>query len=278
MPAFAAILASGMGAESSVSVLRELHSHAEQSLDLAADPAQVGDLKRQLAAEAITLLRAAAPGSDHQLAWAQMLGWTATAPDQLDLLAGLLDGGEAIEGLAIDTELRWKLLQRLAATGRAGDAQIDAELARDHTNAGQRHAAACRAAVPDAKHKAAAWRVLTDSSGLGIEESIAVGFAFNQTEHADLLGDFTEQYFAQLPGIWARHDGILRVALGKLLFPYPAASPELIARVDTFLATPDLDPALARVVIEGRDIIDKALRARALPGQPQAPSSPVSGR
>jgi aminopeptidase N len=278
MPAFAAILASGMGAESSVSVLRELHSHAEQSLDLAADPAQVGDLKRQLAAEAITLLRAAAPGSDHQLAWAQMLGWTATAPDQLDLLAGLLDGGEAIEGLAIDTELRWKLLQRLAATGRAGDAQIDAELARDHTNAGQRHAAACRAAVPDAGHKAAAWRVLTDSSGLGIEESIAVGFAFNQTEHADLLGDFTEQYFAQLPGIWARHDGILRVALGKLLFPYPAASPELIARVDTFLATPDLDPALARVVIEGRDIIDKALRARALPGQPQAPSSPVSGR
>ncbi|HEV3382928.1 MAG TPA: aminopeptidase N [Trebonia sp.] len=278
MPAFAAILASGMGAESSVSVLRELHSHAEQSLDLAADPAQVGDLKRQLAAEAITLLRAAAPGSDHQLAWAQMLGWTATAPDQLDLLAGLLDGGEAIEGLAIDTELRWKLLQRLAATGRAGDAQIDAELARDHTNAGQRHAAACRAAVPDAGHKAAAWRALTDSSGLGIEESIAVGFAFNQTEHADLLGDFTEQYFAQLPGIWARHDGILRVALGKLLFPYPAASPELIARVDTFLATPDLDPALARVVIEGRDIIDKALRARALPGQPQAPSSPVSGR
>jgi aminopeptidase N len=174
--------------------------------------------------------------------------------------------------------LRWKLLQRLAATGRAGDAQIDAELARDHTNAGQRHAAACRAAVPDAGHKAAAWRALTDSSGLGIEESIAVGFAFNQTEHADLLGDFTEQYFAQLPGIWARHDGILRVALGKLLFPYPAASPELIARVDTFLATPDLDPALARVVIEGRDIIDKALRARALPGQPQAPSSPVSGR
>ena len=53
--------------------------------------------------------------------------------------------------------------------------------------------------------------------------------------------------------------------LGKLLFPYSAASPELLKRVDTFLATPDLDPALARVVIEGRDIIDKALRSRALP-------------
>jgi aminopeptidase N len=84
-------------------------------------------------------------------------------------------------------------------------------------------------------------------------------------EQADLLAGFTGKYFAQLPEIWVRHDGLLRVALGKLLFPYSAASPELLERVDTFLATPDLDPALARVVIEGRDIIDKALRSRALP-------------
>jgi aminopeptidase N len=265
VPAFAAILAAGMGSESSVSVLRELHEHASQFLGSASDPAWVRDVKRQLAAEAIRLLRAAAPGSDHQLAWAQMLGWTATEPDQLDLLAGLLDGSEVIEGLAIDTELRWRLLQRLAAMGRAGDAQIDAELMRDHTNAGQRHAAACRASVPDAEHKAAAWQALAESSGLGIEETVEIGFGFNQMEQADLLASFTEKYFAQLPEIWVRHDGMLRVALGKLLFPYSAASPELLERVDTFLATSDLDPALTRVVIEGRDIIDKALRSRALP-------------
>jgi aminopeptidase N len=84
-------------------------------------------------------------------------------------------------------------------------------------------------------------------------------------EQADLLAGFTEEFFSQLPEIWARHDGLLRVVLGKLLFPYSAASPELLKRVDAFLATPDLDPALARVVIEGRDIIDKALRSRALP-------------
>jgi len=279
IPAFTAILAAGMGAESSISVLTELHDYAAQSLAFASDPARVSDVKQQLAAEAIRLLHAAAPGSDQQLAWAQMLGWTATAPDQLDLLAGLLDGNEVIEGLAIDTELRWRLLQRLAAVGGAGDAQIDAELARDHTNAGQRHAAACRASVPDAEHKAAAWQALTESSGLGIEEAVAVGFGFNQVEHAGLLAGFMERYFAQLPGIWARHDGILRIALGKLLFPYPAASPELLERVGAFLATPDLDPALARVVIEGRDIVEKALRSRALPDTPRrVPPSPARQR
>jgi aminopeptidase N len=239
--------------------------HASQFLAFASDPAWVGDVKRQLAAEALRLLRAAAPGSDHQLAWATMLGWTATASDQLDLLAGLLDGREVIEGLAIDTELRWRLLRRLAAMGRAGDAQIDAELTRDHTNAGQRHAAACRASVPDSEHKAAAWQSLTEANGLGIEEIVEIGYGFNRMEQADLLAGFTDKFFSQLPEIWARHDGLLRVVLGKLLFPYSAASPELLERVDTFLATPDLDPALARVVIEGRDIIDKALRSRALP-------------
>jgi aminopeptidase N len=265
VPAFAAILAAGMGSESSVSVLRELHAYTSQFLGFSANPATVGDVKQQLAAEAVRLLRAASPGGDHQLVWAQMLGWTATAPDQLDLLAGLLDGTEVIEGLAIDTELRWRLLKRLATMARAGDAQIDAELARDHTNAGQRYAAACRAAVPDAEHKAAAWQALTESGGLGVEETVEIGFSFNQAEHADLLAGFTERYFAQLPEIWVRYDGLMRVVLGKLLFPYPAASPGLLERIDAFLATPGLDPGLARAVIEGRDTVDKALRSRALP-------------
>jgi hypothetical protein len=52
--------------------------------------------------------------------------------------------------------------------------------------------------------------------------------------------------------------------LGAELFPYSAASPELLDRIAQFLADPDIDPALARVVIEGRDVAEKALRSRAL--------------
>ena len=49
--------------------------------------------------------------------------------DQLDLIAALLAGSTAIPGLLVDAELRWSLLQRMAATGRADDAGIDAQLA-----------------------------------------------------------------------------------------------------------------------------------------------------
>jgi aminopeptidase N len=265
VPAFVQIVVAGMGSEQSVSVLQLLHAETARLLATIADPAWVREGKQLLAGRAVELLRVAEPGSDHQLAWAQLLGWTAVTPEQVELVAGLLDGSAEIPGLAVDTELRWTLLQRLVATGQASDAEIDAELAVDATDAGRRHAAIARAAIPDIQHKAAAWQQVAESTELGIEESALVARAFNSSEHAGLLAPYAEKYFLQLPAIWAAREDLLRVYLGRMLFPYSAASPALLERIDAFLAEPGRDPALSRVVIEGRDIVQKALRSRALP-------------
>ena len=163
----------------------------------------------------------------------------------------------------MDAELRWSLLQRLAATGRAGDAGIDAELARDPTDAGRRSAAACRAAIPDAEHKEAAWQLLT-SGRLGPESLSAVARGFTQPEQAALLVPYAGRYLAELERIWATHDGHMRVRLGELLFPYPVASPDLLARIDEFLARPR-DPGLVRILTDHRDTVQRVLRSRALP-------------
>jgi aminopeptidase N len=265
VPAFVRIVVAGMGRERSVPVLENVHKTTSRLLGRTADPAYVPEGTALLAADGIALLRAAEPGSDLQLAWARLLGWTATTPDQLDFVAGLLDGSAEVPGLAVDTGLRWRLLQRLAATGRAGDAEIDAELARDATDAGGRFALGCRARIPDAEHKAAAWRLVAESTDLGLEDSIEVARSFNMAEHAHLLAPYAETYFVQLPAIWAARTGWMRVLLPGELFPYSAASPELLQRIAEFLAGPDIDPALARVMIEGRDVAEKALRSRALP-------------
>jgi aminopeptidase N len=264
LPAFVRLLASGMGSEPSVSVLQSLHMLTARLLRSMADPAWVGEGKQQLATAAVGLLRSAEPGSGHQLAWAQLLAWTATAPDQLDLLAGLLDGSAEVPGLAVDTELRWALLERLVTTGRVGDEQIDAELERDATDAGRRHAAAARAAVPDAEHKETAWVLLAESDDLGIEGVIEVSRGFNQPEHAELLAPYADRYLETLPAIWSSRGEFFRPVLGQLMFPYPAVSPELVERLDAFLAE-DRDPGLARIVIEARDRVQRALRSRALP-------------
>ena len=116
------------GQRTSVAVLQLVHNETLRLLRMTADPSWVPAGQEMLAAEGTAAARAAEPGSDHQLAWAQLLGAAATAPEQLDLVAGLLDGSVELPGLTVDTELRWALLRRLAATGRAGDAEIDAEL------------------------------------------------------------------------------------------------------------------------------------------------------
>ena len=267
---FVAMLARGLTGEPSVSVLQALLAQAEQIMVQLADPQQAAAGKRRLAEAAEQMLRSAEPASDHQLAWIQLLSWTATSPGQLDLIAGLLDGRAVPPGLPVDAELRWSLWQRLAVTGRAGEASIDAELARDPTQAGRRHAAACRAAIPDAQHKEAAWQLLT-SGHLGPESLSEVARGFTQPEQAGLLVPYAGRYLPELEKIWATRSGHLRVRLSELLFPYPAASPELLGQIDEFLAARPRDRGLARVLAERRDTVRRALRSRALPTPPGSP-------
>ena len=264
VPVLMAMLAAGMPREPSLSVLQALLTQAGQILTQLADPQRATEGKLKLADVAGQMLHLAAPASDHQLAWAQLLSWTATSADQLDLAARLLDGSTAVPGLAVNAELRWSLLQRLAATGRAGDAGVDAELARDPTDAGRRNAAACRAAIPDARHKEAAWKLLTRGR-LGPESLTVVARGFTQPEQAPLLAPFAGSYLSELERIWATERGHLRVQLSELLFPYPAASPALLAEIDDFLTAAPRDPALTRVLSERRDSVQRALRSRALP-------------
>jgi aminopeptidase N len=255
-------LAASMGCEQSASVLQSLLDQTRLLMSQLADPATVPQCQDALAVAALRLLWQAEPGSDRQLAWAQLLTWTARPGEQLDLLAGLLDGTASVPGLTVDAELRWALLLRLATTGRARDPQIDAEVARDSTDEGRRHALACRAAIGDAAHKAAAWRLLTQQGELGATGTAEVARAFAQPEQAALVAPYAGEYFAMLPALWASRSDMLTIFLGKVLFPYTAAGPELLARIEEFLRAEQRDPGLVRIVIEGRDIVEKALRAR----------------
>jgi aminopeptidase N len=265
VPAFVRILVGGMSQEPAVSVLQILHMTAARLMAVTADPRWLPAGKQQLADAALDLLQSAEPGSDHQLAWMQLLGWTAATPAQLDFLAGILAGNVVVDGLAVDTELRWTLLRRLAAMGRADDADIEAEIERDPTDAGRRHAAASRASMPDAAHKEAAWQLMVQSQELGHEGLLQVAAGFGQPEHAELLAPYVDAYFEALPEIWETRGDHLRRLLGDGLFPNWAASAELLQRVDDFLAADARDPSMVRVLVERRDIIERALRSRALP-------------
>jgi aminopeptidase N len=265
VPAFVSMVAAGLAREPSVAAVQILRDATGAVLDQLADPVWVGEGRRQLADVAVALLATAEPGSDHQLAWAQLLCQAAASPDQLDLLAGMLAGRDVVPGLTIDADLRWAMLLRLAATGRVGAADIDAELARDDTDSGARHAAACRAALPEAEAKSQAWRLLTETE-LPVDSVQEIAGAFYQPEQADLLAPYAARYLQMLPGLWAARGGHQRVRLGEALFPRTAAGPELLAQIDAVLAADGHDPGLVRVLVEQRDLVERALASRALPG------------
>ncbi|MEU1283865.1 aminopeptidase N [Kitasatospora sp. NPDC005856] len=254
---------SGIGRESDIGVVQSVHRQVKLALDAYADPAWREEGLDRWAAAAEGHLRAAEPGSDHQLAWARALASVARTDGQLDLLAGLLDGSVEIKGLAIDTELRWTLLVRLAATGRADEAAIAAELERDNTAAGQEHAATCRAARPTAEAKAQAWASVVESDKLTnyVQEAVIAGF--QQSDQRELLAPYAAKYFAAVKGIWETrsHEISQQIIVG--LYPAVQVGQETLDATDAWLASAEPAPALRRQVVEARAGIERALKAQA---------------
>ncbi|MET8625320.1 aminopeptidase N [Kitasatospora sp. NPDC004669] len=255
---------SGIGRESDIGVVQSVHRQVKLALDAYADPDWREQGLARWAAAAEEHLRAAEPGSDHQLAWARALSSVARTDGQLALLAGLLDGSVEIKGLAVDTELRWTLLTRLSATGRADEALITAELERDNTAAGQEHAATCRAARPTAEAKAEAWASVVESDKLTnyVQEAVIAGF--QQSDQRELLAPYAAKYFAAVKGIWeTRSHEISQQIIGGL-YPSLQVSDETLAATDAWLTGAEPAPALRRQVVEARAGVERALKAQAV--------------
>jgi aminopeptidase N len=252
----------GIAKESDIGVVQSLHRQVKLALDLYADPSwrDTGLARWTEAAQAH--LEAAAPGSDQQLAWTRAFAAAARTPAQLDLLAGLLDGTVSYDGLAVDTELRWAVLHRLVATGRAADEQIEAELVRDPTSAGEQHAVGARAARPTGDSKAAAWSSVVEDDRLpnAVQQAVIGGFV--QTDQRELLADYTDRYFAEVKRVWETrsHEMAQQVVVG--LYPTLQVSRSTLDATDTWLASAEPPPALRRLVIESRAGVERALRAQ----------------
>ncbi|MCD7439967.1 aminopeptidase N [Streptomyces lincolnensis] len=260
---YLSLVLSGIGKESDIGVVQSLHRQVKLAIELYAAPASREALLTRWTDATLAHLRSAAAGSDHQLAWARAFAATARTPEQLDLLEALLDGSQTIEGLAVDTELRWSFVQRLATVGRYDEAEIAGEYERDKTAAGERHAATARASRPTEEAKAEAWASVVESDKLpnAVQEAVIGGFV--QTDQRELLASYTDKYFAVVKEIWdARsHEIAQQIAVG--LYPTIQVSEETLAKTDAWLASAEPNAALRRLVSESRAGVERALRAQA---------------
>ncbi|MER6994963.1 aminopeptidase N [Streptomyces sp. NPDC000410] len=257
------LVLSGIAKESDIGVVQSLQRQVKLALDVYAAPEWRETGLTRWTEATLAHLRAAEPAGDHQLAWARAFAATARTPQQLELLAALLDGRETIEGLAVDTELRWAFVERLAATGDFDEEQIAAELERDRTAAGERHAATARAARPTPEAKAEAWASVVESDKLpnAVQEAVIGGFV--QTDQRELIAPYAEKYFAAVKGVWdsRSHEIAQQIAIG--LYPSLQISRATLDATDAWLETAQPNAALRRLISESRAGIERALKAQA---------------
>jgi aminopeptidase N len=265
------LVLSGVSSVADISVVQTLLRQASQAVRRFADPGWREAGLALMASKLRDLLEAAPAGSDLQLAYVRAFAGVATSRHDLALLAGLLDGSVVIDGLSVDTDLRWALLGRLISRGTGADEgrfgvfgskEIDAELTRDATDAGERHAAACRAAIPTTEAKRQTWELLTAG-----EQTIAMFRAtlggFTDPDQPELMEPYLAKYFEVIGAVWGDWSSAMAQDFVSAVYTVGAISPETVEATDAYIAAEQPPAALRRLLIEGRDDVLRALRCQA---------------
>ncbi|MBK6762867.1 MAG: aminopeptidase N [Micrococcales bacterium] len=261
--AFLETVASGLADETEVGMVQQVLRQADSAVALYGAPDKRDAYADRLAGLLESLARAAAPGSDHQLAYVRGLISFARTPEREALLQGLIDGTQHLDGLTVDTDLRWSLLRRLVVLGKAGSDAIDAEVARDDTAAGRLNAATCRAAIPTAEAKATAWDACLHDTSLPNHMLAATIAGIAVPDHRELMRPHVDAYFAALPELWRdrTHEIAQEITLG--LYPHALVETATVERTDAVLqGAVDIPRGARRLLAEGRDGVLRSLRCQ----------------
>ncbi|MCW2810375.1 MAG: pepN, partial [Friedmanniella sp.] len=231
-------------------------------------PARRAEVRQRWESGVGSLLDAAEPASDQQLALARSYAAAANAGPGAERLAGWLREEGVPEGLRIDTDLRWSVVNNLARLGVLDEAQIDAERLRDDSITGAEQAAGARAARPDAAAKAEAWRLAVESDDVPNATHTAICLNFWSLGQDDIVLPYVDRYFAVAEDISAGRNGWARKGLSlhknvlRLLFPWPTDQKDFLVRLDSWLETAELSSSARRVIAERRDDTLRALRCQ----------------
>jgi aminopeptidase N len=264
---YVALVLSGVRSITEVSMLQTILRQAVAAVRRFAAPDWRAEGLAAFAGALRELLFEADPGSDFQLAFAQTFASVATSDDDLALLSGLLDGSVVIEGLAVDTDLRWTLLQRLASRGVAGQDAIDAEHDRDRTDAGERYALSCETAIPDAAAKEAAWNLIISGRLPNASFRAALG-GFSSADQEDLLAPFGPRYFDVVSDIWRDWSSDMAQYFVEVAYPSYLVSQDALDSAADYLDRTRPPAPLRRLLSEGRDDVGRALRCRLRDARP----------
>ncbi|MEO8556650.1 MAG: aminopeptidase N [Actinomycetota bacterium] len=265
MPArdFCDLVLNTLPGETDSTLLRVLLGQLQTAVRLYVAPEHRDATVASLTLSLRELATSAAPGSDAQLQLLSAFAGYAHSDRDVTWVRGLLDGSTVLDGLAIDTEMRWTLLTSLATAGAAAETEIEAERRQDNTATGHERAARALASIPTAEAKALAWAKVIETEGLPNQTVDAVAQGFVRVHDTSLLAPYVERYHAMLTTVWASRTHAIAESVVSGFYPTALANRELVDASQSWLnANPEAAAALRRVVSENRDGIIRALAAQ----------------
>jgi aminopeptidase N len=257
------VLASLPGEDNST-MLRTVLAQLRTTLELYVAPDHRTEAVASATERLRALVEAAEPASDAQFQLLTTYAAVQPGGDHASWLHGLLEGSQSLDGLAVDTELRWTLLIALARVGAATVAEVDAEHRRDNTATGRERAAQAKAAMPTAQAKADAWRAGVEEDGLPNSVLQAVAAGFGAALDDSLLEPYVEKYHSMLDSVQDKGSHAITEIIVTGFYPMALADQRLLDATQQWLDTHTEAPAaLRRLVVENRDPVARALRAQA---------------
>ncbi|WP_215523189.1 aminopeptidase N [Varibaculum prostatecancerukia] len=251
--------------ETNSSVLNGILRHIQGALAYYA--AEPDSAHRLLAPALFALAQKAEPASDRQRQLVRAFLHIAGAKEASEI-KGWYEEGKVLEGVSVDTDLRWDMVFALAANGLANADTIRKMAESDDTITGRENAFLARATVPGRENKAQwAQRVLDDTTLTnGQIDALTAGIARSLWLQPADAADIIEPYFAALNDIWSTRTMHMAESLVGGLYPLAVQSREgfdLVERTERWLAeNPDADKALRRLVLEELDGARRSKRAR----------------
>jgi aminopeptidase N len=208
------------------------------------------------------MLNAAKPGSDHQLQFARNLTSFASSAEHNDLIKELLDG--KLSGLKVDADLRWTFVIALAERGLMDQQALAAELLKDNTLTGQLSHATALAALPTPEAKAQTWKsITTEEISTSQREAKIAGFM--RALHRPLLASYVDPYFDLLLETWGKKSYEVASKFVMGMYPTFITTQATLDKTISWLNTTGKDgqAGLVRLVSEGRDALERALKVQA---------------
>ena len=257
------LVLAGIEKETDIGLVQQVLMQCRSAIDVFADRKNRKNYNIKLATGLEKLINLANPGSDRQLALVRTFSAVATTEEQVTKVSQILDGLLKIEGLVVDTDLRWALLRRLVVVGKRGEKDIEEELKKDDTVMGREHAAGAKAAMPSLEAKKKAWDQVINNVNLTNSELHSILAGISYMDHEEVLKNFVDKYFDSVSNLWNARTHEIGQSLVTGLFPSTNINQEVVKKCDEFLDNnKELAVGARRIIVEQRDSLARALKAQ----------------